>query len=490
MTACLSTRSPQPRPVKDEHDEHGPGIPAPPVPAAADLASATRADPVLARNHRLNVLNGSVAIVAINLSVSFYAIYAQRLGASTTQIALLTALPAVVMALAFLPAAAWLEKTFQKRRLIAVVLAITRVLVATLALVPIFPPVVASWLVVAIVALDALPGAVITVGWQSYMGEIFPSNLRAQLFAVRNWWMGWSGMIAVLVAGVAIDALPFPLGYQLTFIASALAGLVETYFFYALREPASTTQQRASPKRTRAAVGPETFAPSRLASRLRSVKGEWERLRQNPAYARFLVAVFLFHVGWMALWPVFTVYKLETLHANNTWMSISVVTSSLGSIFTYRWWSCRSSDRGNHWVIAVTALALTAVPAAWVAFARTLTVAALLDGLGGIVVGGFNLAVFNSVLDLADANRRATDIAYFNILVQMAGFLSPLAGMYLYNRWGFAAAMLTFATVRAAGTALLWKLGTYHGKEAAAFRRQHGLGCTAHSSNSDMVLPG
>lgn len=408
-------------------------------------------DPVLATNHRLNVLNGMAAMVAINLSVPFYAIYAERLGATNFQIALLTSLPAVMMALLALPSAGWVERVADKRRLIVPLLLLARLLVLALLAAPYLPGAIPPLFVVLIVALAAIPGTVVTVAWQSLMGDLFPAAARAEAFAIRARWMGWTGLAAVLGAGVAIDSLPYPFGYQLIFLLSGFFGIIETYYLSQFRivlEPGAAKPRAAAPSLRGAA------------------ESEWRRLQARPHYLRYVGVVFFFHFAWMALWPVFTVYKLETLHANNTWMSLYSVTSTLGSILTYRHWSRQCSLKGNGWVVGWNAFGLTLIPVVWVLFAKSLPVSAILDGFGGIVVGGFNLALFNQWLDIADPKRRPTDMAYLNTVVQLAAVISPLVGMAVYEQFGFVVAMLAFAAVRVAASYLLLRVGLENDREA------------------------
>ncbi|MBE3576380.1 MAG: MFS transporter [Limnochordales bacterium] len=439
-------------------------------------------DPVLEANHRYNVLNGMAAMVALNLSGPFYPIFAERLGASNLQIALLTSLPAAMMAVCVLPGALWVERAKDKKRLATRLLLLTRLLIVAMALVPFFPAVIRPGLVVAFVALGALPGAVVTVAWQTLMGELFPPAVRADAFAIRSRWMSWTGMAAVVGAGLAIDALPKPLGYQLTFAVAGLFGVLETYYLSRLitapSEPAGREDRVGECSHARpvgrgnsggsggSGGNGSGIAVARgwVVAVRRGLVAEWERLRARPQYLHYVGIVFFYHFAWMALWPVFTVYKLDVLNVDNTWMSLYTVAGSLGSIVTYRLWSRLCNRRGNGWVVGWTALGLALTPVTWVWLSRTLSlqqflyVSVSLDLIGGAVVGGFNLALFNQWLEYSDPARRPSDIAYLNTVVQMAAIVSPLVGMALYESFGFAVSMLSMAVLRAVGSLLFLRI--------------------------------
>lgn len=427
-------------------------------------------DPVLQTNHRYNVLNGMAAMVALNLSGPFYSIFAERLGASNLQIALLTSLPAAMMAICVLPGAFWVERAADKKLLATRLLLLTRLLIAVLALVPFFPAAVHPWLVVGFVALGALPGAVVTVAWQTLMGELFPAAVRADAFSIRSRWLSWSGMAAVVAAGLTIDHLPHPFGYQLVFTIAGLFGVLETYYLSRLvtgprRQAVEVRPQGNRPGRNGNNGPAISIAKGLVLAAGRGVVVEWQRLRSRPQYLRYVGIVFFYHFGWMALWPVFTVYKLDELHVNNTWMSWYTVAGSLGSIVAYRFWSRLCNRHGNGWVVGWTALGLASTPVVWVWLTQSLSasiflkVSLFLDFLGGAMVAGFNLALFNQWLDYADPVRRATDMAYLNIVVQVAAIVSPLVGMFLYENYGFAVSMLSMAVLRVIGSFLFLRAG-------------------------------
>lgn len=397
----------------------------------------------LRRNLRINNLNGIYAVISFNLVYPFFGIFALKIGATNTEVAVLSSLPALISMLTIIPGAMFVERSSRKKYLTGVLIALSRLLILGAAAVPFFPRHAQVTALIAMVTLMTLPAWIASVGWQGLIAEIIPSEWRGEAFAVRNRWMAFFGMGTVLAGGWVMDLLRFPYGYQLVFLLGFVAGVAETYYF---TQFATADDQGAQPPASNPREKGQGLKrwPARLVQELKS---EWARVAAQKNLLHFVVASFFFHFAWMGAWPVFTVYKVDTLRASNLWMSVFVVAGSIGAIVSYRWWARLAEKYSNVTVLFWSALGIAVLTLPWL-WAESLIVGAQLDLYSGVTVAGFQLVIFNRLLEVVTPERRTMDLAYFNTLVQVAATVSPLFGMWLYNVVGFGATMVIFTCLR------------------------------------------
>lgn len=433
----------------------------------------------LRHNLLINNLNGIHAVIAFNLVNPFFGIFALKLGATNTQVALLSSLPALMSMLTIIPGAMLVERSARRKFLTGAFIALSRLFIIGTALVPFFPKEARPAVLVAVVSLMSLPGSIANVGWQAIIAEIIPPEWRGEAFAIRNRWMAVFGMAAVLAGGWVMDSMAFPHGYQLVFLLGFIAGVAEIYYFSRLREPKGD-----EPAVVRAESPPVTWTGDDpvaepvagwLVGVFRGPRREWNRIKQERSLFHFLAASFFFHFAWMGAWPIFTVYKVDVLGASNLWMSVFAIASSIGSIVSYRWWARRADEHSNAAVLFWTALGLAPLALGWV-WVKSLTVASVMDMFGGVIVAGLQLVMFNRLLEVVTPQRRTADLAYFNTLVQLAATVSPMVGMWMYDTIGYAATLAIFATLRALTSfGYLWSERAAKGEKPLAGSHNAGI---------------
>lgn len=384
----------------------------------------------LRRNLGLNVWNGVAALISINLVQPFLGIYAIRVGATEQQVGLLSSLPALVSLLVVLPGAAWLQRAHNLQSVTARMILATRFLFAALAIVPLFRNDVRPEVLLFLVALTNLPATLANVGWQSFIGSVIPDAWRADAFAVRNVWTTVAGLVAVMAGGWFMDWAAVPTGYQIAFVIAFLFGIWEVVVFTRIRGPVEAKPSLASE-----------------GNRIQSVRAEWVRITADKPLFAFILASFYFHFVWMAAWPVFTVYKVQTLGANNLWMSMCTVTASVGAVLTFRPWSLLSKRKGNGVGLVFAAIGMAAIPMIW-QFVKSIQVGAAVDLYGGAVNAGITLYMFNRLLEVATEQHRTKDLAYFHFAVQAAAVIAPMVGIALYQRFGYHITLACIAFLR------------------------------------------
>lgn len=393
----------------------------------------------LRHNESVNISHGIIQSLATSIFQPFLGIFAIRLGASNAQVALLSSLPALMSIISMIPGALFLRRFPMKKRITGLLFLANRVFMLLAALVPLFSrDSRAAWLVV-LVGFMNLPGAVANIAWQTLMGDIFPADRRGTVFALRNQWATLVSFAPTLIAGWALDVIRFPVGYQVLFALAFVISLVEVLVFTRLRE--------TQPEEQSIPFAPKDD-PSPLPARM---KGEWNRVRTTPAYIRYNACSLLFQFGWQMGWPLFTIYQVKYLGANNVWTAWFSVTSGIASFASYRWWG-RYADRvGNMRGMVLATLGMAINPVFYVLSDR-LWMIALFNLSMGFFVAGTVLLLFNSLLEIVPPADRTNYIAYNNTLIQMSATIAPFVGNWFGEWLGIKEALLVTAGVRALGS--------------------------------------
>lgn len=395
----------------------------------------------LRHNVRMNLYNGIASSIAMNLVIPFVGIFAIKLGANNFEVSLLSALPALVAIIVTVPGSAFIDRISDKKRAIGTLILSGRFFFVLMALVPFFPEHIRPMALIVVYALMNLPISIMSVAWQSFIADIIPLRQRSSVFAVRNIWISIAGAVVVVAGGWLLDVIPFPTGYQIVFIIAFLAALFEWRYFISIRENKVTAAAKAS-------------QPQEVSLSLRDILNQ---ALHEPNFSRFSITTLLYHFSWMMAWPVFTVYKVDVLGANNTWMSIYTLAASMASVLFFRYWGKLADKRGNKPVLSLAAMGLGLTPLVWL-FIHSLELAAVADFIGGVFTAGFNLVFFNRLLEIVPDKGRTSYIAFVTTLIQIAATISPLVGIWLYESLGFAATMIITAIFRVIAGWLYFRL--------------------------------
>jgi len=394
----------------------------------------------LRHNIRMNLFNGIAWAIGFNMVNPFIGIYAIKLGANDFQVSLLNSLPALMVVISVIPVTYLINKLEDVHKFSYVTLYIARTFYFLLALAPFFRKDIQPWIVVLLVGLMNLPSVTVGMCWQSFMSELIPQEYRSKVFADRNFWTTIVGTIVVLLTGWLLDIIKFPWSYQIVFTVAFIFGLIEAYYFSRFHVV----------KREKKEVS--NFAQA------------FKNMFESKKFIYFNATSFLYYFVWMMAWPIFTIYKVNYLHANNAWMSIFTIVSSIGSIIAFYRWADLSNRKGNGYAVALSALLIGFIPLMW-ATAKNLYVGAVFDFFGGIAVGGYNMLLLNWLLELLPpGSEKMTYIGVFTFITQIAAFVSPVVGMWLYTKMGYVTFMVFTGIVRILVSLLYFVVASYEEK--------------------------
>jgi MFS family permease len=399
---------------------------------------------VLRQNIKNNMYNGIAWSIGFNFVTPFIGVIAAHLAATNTDYALLSSVPALLTIIATLPASIIIEKFKHQKRIVAGIILLSRTCYLFLAMIPLFH-FNKIYALILLVGIYNATNTIISVAYQSMMGEIIPSGYRNRVFFQRNIWSSVFGMTAALLAGWGIDVIAYPYGFQLAYILGFFAAMIETFYFIRLRIPSEETKYVRD---IEIAIKSQSSMP--FWSRMVGVLKGFQIHAGRPFYL-FCFSALIFIFAWQAAWPIYLKIKVDVLHFSNMMMSIDTVSGAIGGLVGFGLWA-RFSDRySNGITVFFSAFLLAITPILWI-YAPTIVWVSVYDFIGGFVTAGFTQSVFNRLLEIVPEKTRQKAIAFYTSLAQISAIFAPIVGMKIFERFPFWSTMSIISAARILGS--------------------------------------
>ncbi len=379
------------------------------------------------------VIIDSVGVGFASAASPFLPVLLTRLGGSNQAIGLLSALPALGALLFAIPAGRFLQS---RKQIVPWFSTARLLLLSSFALTGIVTYFFAQGrveLILAIWALATIPQTILNVSFTVVMANVAGPEGRYYLMSRRWSILGITNAITVAVAGQLLYALAFPLSYTIVFAILSLGGLVSYYYSSHLEIP----DQPPPP------VDEGSTVRKRIASNVKTV-------RAQPAFVRFNVSQFVFHLGWGLAVPLFPLYFVRNLAATDAEIGLISTVSTGVLLVAYFFWSRVSRQFGSRFALLATTFGLALYPML-LAFTTPIPAVLLLAALAGIFQAGIDLVFFDTVVSTMPEGARASYVGIYQTTKSLALFAGPLIGTTLAGFVGIPGALVVAGVVRLIG---------------------------------------
>ncbi|HMN13388.1 MAG TPA: MFS transporter [Bellilinea sp.] len=375
------------------------------------------------------VLNGS--------TITFLSIYATRLGASTVQIGMLTAIPALMNLLFTFPAGS-LAKRWSSIDSVKWGALITRSFYLGFILLPLFfTESTQIWVIILISLVMNIPGVLVAIQFNAEFAEVVPIEYRGHVSGTRNALYALASMVTLLISGRILSWVSMPLNYQIVFGIGLLGAMMSVYHLFHIRP---------LPGEKKPAEG-------------RAETPKVPRFRTDvltPAYKSMLGLVFLFQFALVVVGPIGPKHQIGTLHQSDSTISIGnaifYVTLLVGSIL-FRSWSQRISFQRltaiGMLITCGTLILFTYSYQNWIYYIHH-----TFAGIGWALI---NSGLINFVLQQIPESDRTAHLTWFNIVLNGAILLSGFVGPWLGNIFGIVSVLLGTVVLRLVVGILLYR---------------------------------
>ncbi len=383
--------------------------------------------------------DGAFSLFGDASSANYVNLFLVQLKASNTEIGFLATLTQILTALAPLPGALAAERSGRYRWHVLAPATFARVLWFVLALLPVFS-LGAAGVPIAILLFGARAFLMswLAAPWTVFVGALVPAHLRAGYFAMRNFGGGIATILGALLAGQLITGLGYPLGYQVVFVLSGVAGLIACVLFG--RIPFDTPA-RAEP--------PRAEARTTLFSNVRGL------FSGQPKFARYLICNCALALAVGIGGPFIQVYQVRDLGFTAGAIGLLASVELIANIVMQRVYGGVIMPKYGEFRVMRLLRYLTAlVPLLWLV-AQSPAAGIPIVILAGAIWSGHELANFNGLLTVTPEAGRANFIALHTFATALCAAVGPAIGGALVDSIGFFPLFAASAGLRFGAGALL-----------------------------------
>jgi MFS family permease len=372
--------------------------------------------------------------LALAATSRFLSVYAIRLGATPVELGWITSLPFVVLLCSTALSTRWRSYFSDSIKALFLPSLGFRFVFLFAALTPLFPPhLQPAWLIIS-AALVALPQGISSTIFVSMLREAVPEERLTALISKRTIGMNITLGIAVLGFGFWLELAPFPMNYQVMFLAAFALALVSHLQLLRVRvKPAPITRQH-------------------LSTDAKPLK--------SPSFQKVLFIGVVIHIGFFAILPITPLHLVDSLGATESFMALfglAEIGAAAGiSLFTSR----MVAKIGYHKMVGLSMIG-TAAAALIMAMAQNLPITIIAAAFSGASWTAATIGLFGlfteSTREVPNAEMTRYATIYHQLLF-VAAFIGPLIGSNLANA-GFPLTMvmvLGFCLRLLAGSAVIY----------------------------------
>ena len=158
-----------------------------------------------------------------------------------------------------------------------------------------------------------------------------------------------------------------------------------------------------------------------------------------------------FHFGWQMGWPLFNIFMIKTLGANEAWLSAISIASGLSSIATSTLWAKFSDKYGNTLTIAIATFGMSITPILY-ALSNSIWMLVVFNIIIGISIAGTILVLFNMLLEVTPTKNRTTIVSIYNTFIAVSATIAPIVGVTLKNFTNIKTALIIVGCFRLLGS--------------------------------------
>ena len=369
-----------------------------------------------------------------NAAAPFLPVFLTHLGASSFQVGLLTSMPALTGLLLSIPIGQFLQNQkkivpwFSAARLgVLLSYALTGLLAFFFKDQPLITGILLVW------ALATLPQSVLNITFSVVMNAVAGPNHRFDLMMRRWSILGLTTALMVFLLGQILNGIRFPLNYEVSFIFLSLGGFVSFYFSSHIRLHDIQSHR----------VGPKMKFKAQMDEYVRLVRNE-------KPFQSFVLRRFVVLSGSSMILPVFPLYLVKVVQANDAWIAnINMIQTAI-VILGYFFWTSQSRHRGTRPVLLWTVLGTALYPIA-ASFTQNVWMIALFAGIYGIFQAGLNLVFFDELMRTVPMEYSSTFVALAQGLQYFSSILSPILGTFIGDRLGLNVALIVGGSLQLIG---------------------------------------
>ncbi|HEY9077103.1 MAG TPA: MFS transporter [Anaerolineaceae bacterium] len=383
------------------------------------------------------VLNGSI--------LTFLSVYLTRIGASTSEVGVLSAAPAVIAVLFALPSGNWLVG-----KPIGIITFWASLVnrIFYLGLIPfalLFSNEIQRYLIMGMIILMSVPGTILVVGFNPLFGEHIPNEWRGYVAGLRNAAFAIVSMGTTLISGQILNRFPFTTGYLIIFALGFLGAMMSS--FYLLRISRLKNVETSNVVKSENNQEEVKKLPGIL---------HWEAITTH--FKTVLILIFFFHLFQYLPIPLFPPFLVRHLFLTDSTISLGMTLFSLGNFLGSTQLAWLTGKFGNKFLVGFGLICMSTYPAMFALAHEQILylVASITGGVAWSMAGG---ALFNYLLEGIPPQKRPGYFGWYNMVANLAILLGSTLGPAIGSVLDIRLAFWIFAMLRLIGGAAILRWG-------------------------------
>ncbi len=362
---------------------------------------------------------------------TYNSLFAVRLGASDALIGILTAVPALITAVLSIPSARFLERRNRRVAWLLGSLFFMRIGYLVIVVLPLLAPTNAAfWLVIWVIILN-IPLALFNNGFNALLAELVPQARRAFVFSRRTIIYSLVVSITLVATGVWLNRVAFPLNFQSVYLIGIVLVMGSQIYLARVKIPAQVSPAVRAPN-INAQVSSQTRAPL------------------TPPMRKVIFNTLIYQLGLQVSGPLFVIYYVNNLHADDGMVSLNTAAGTLGVVFGLFLWEAVLRKRSYGWVLRTATLGTWMFPFT-VAFSHNFTLIIIANFVVNLLHPAVDLSTLNVILNLSPPEKRTMYLSYFTVAVNVSTFIAPLSAVPLAGLITIPGVMALSAVLRLTG---------------------------------------
>jgi MFS family permease len=356
--------------------------------------------------------NGALYAIYEAFTAGFLIVFAISLGASNTIVGIFGALPYIAIILMEIPGAKLVEY-FRRKVIFGIATGLSRLVWILILLTPYLFKEYTLWFVGGFFFLMRCVEYLSDPAWTSWVADILPDKTRGMFWARRNMLISLTGMIASLIGGTYLDLFPKEshTGFATLFFLGIFVGIMSTIVMTRAKEPEYRDHDH------------HCFR---------------EFFKADGQFRQFTWIIVAFYFGVNIASPFFTVYMLKNLGLSYTYFVLVSAIATVSRILANPYFGFLSDKYGDKPIGVLCMLGTAIVPIAFIFVTPSLLWLIIpAQILSGVMWAGMDLTTWNLMIDLTEKDKRALQVAEFNLMTSIPMVISPVIGGLIADNAAF-----------------------------------------------------
>lgn len=365
-------------------------------------------DDQVKKSLRYSILDGTFSAAMIGFGESFFIAFAIFLKADNIQIGLLGSLPQAMGSLVQIFSDRLIHFFNSRKRVVTLSALLQSLMYVPIALVFFFGT-YRVYHLIAFITLYWIFGMILSPAWNSWLGDLTNEEERGAYFGRRNKITGFSTFISFSVAGFILqkftgnETYQF-IGFSVIFLSALASRIISFVFLLEQYEPYYTKRPQDH----------FSFA-------------DFLRQARHTNFGLFVLYLSLMNFSVSIASPFFTAYMLRDLHMSYMTYTVIHATAIIVKLAAFPVWGRTADAFGSRRVLSLTGFLIPLVPFLWF-FSGDPYYLFCVQVYSGFIWGGFEMSSFNFIFDTTTPQKRATCIAYHNMIHGMALIVGAMLG--------------------------------------------------------------